>query len=737
MSPAGAFRPWLVACFVLGAMSYFTANEEPMLGVVVVGAILAARWLLVGAPWKEDAPNLRAPFPHWLLNALSLLAVIIAFQRGLATPDQFVTALGGTLIWLQGVMWFEKARVREEGRLLVLSLFTMVAACLTSNSLILGAMLFVYVPVAVRTTLLLEVRATAARANRPGVGLHRASARQLRRVAISTSLVCAIGATALFVVLPRSASSELFGAWANPGAGAQIGYSDEVVLGREGELQGNEEPILDMLLTDAAGNNIGSAERPVYLRGNALDEYDPAHGVWRRSASAGESSLSYSVSPLIPAEFGRSREAGVVTQKITIRNRQGDTVFAAARPIRLRIDRNDRLQVGRHDTVLALTRRSGRIVYSVDSVPDYTPSAEPDPPPQPPMFGSGRIREYADQILASAGLARAEEERYDESDLRIVRAFERALQTGYEYDATMTAPQAGEDPIEMFLFRTRRGHCSYFASALAALCRSVGVDARVISGYRASEFNDLTGLYVVRQGHAHAWVEANTAPGVWIVADPSPVAGVTQAHRARGGVVGALRTAKEAAEHVWITWVVGYDQNRRMSIFGVPKLDVGGFNLRLERLTSLNARQLSSRLLWAGAIGVGAFLLAAGVLFSIRATLRRWVRQRAERRKRAVALARSAPEDTRLAMEIARQLRFYERVLGRWRAAGREKPTTLPPLRHARRSLSDVPAASSASARLVDLYYAARFGARSLTPQELEEVTRLERALSESFTPGA
>ncbi len=729
-----AFRPWLVACFVLGAMSYFVANEEALLGVVVIAAIVTARWMLVGAPWLEDAPDVRPPFPHWFLNALSVLAVAIAFQRGLATPDQFVTALGATLIWLQGVMWFERAKVREESRLLVLSFFTMVAACLTSNSLLLGTLLVVFVPVAVHTALLLEVRAAAARAGRQRAALLRASSKQLRSVALVTSAVCALGSGALFVVLPRSASSELFGSWANPGAGAQIGYSDEVVLGREGELQGNEEPILDMLLTDASGANMGSADRPVYLRGSALDEYDTERGVWRRSAAATEAAMNYSISPLIPAEFGRPRNVGEITQKITIRNRQGDTVFSAARPVRLRIDRNERLQVGRHDQVLSLLRRSGRVVYSVDSVPDYTPSPDPDPPRQPPMFREGPIRDYAEQILASSGLFREQDSRHEEFDLRIVRAFERTLQSSFEYDATMTAPRAGEDPIEMFLFRTKRGHCSYFASALAALCRSVGIDARVVSGYRASEFNDLTGLYVVRQGHAHAWVEANTAPGVWIVADPSPVASVSLAHRARGGIVGTLRTAKEAAEHVWITWVVGYDQTRRMAIFGVPQLNTGWLSRRTDRLTSMSARQLGSRLLWAVVVGVGAFVVAAGTLFTLRAAWRRLARRRSERRKRALALARSAPADARLAQEIARQLRFYERVLTRWRTAGHEKPVSTPPLRHARGTLADVPAAADASARLVDLYYAARFGARPLTMQEQGEVERLERSLSEALT---
>lgn len=736
MKRPSVFRAWLTATFALSTLSFFASMEQMWLGVVVLFAVGSARWLLIGALWREDPPDARRPFPRWLLNALSVMAVLWSFTKGLTTPDQFVTTLGATIIWLQGVIWFDRVGIREEGRLLVLSLFTMVAACLTSNTLGLGLLLMAYLPVAVRAALLLQLRATSAQGGAGPVALTRVASGHLRRVAGVTAVSCAALSAGLFVLLPRTATGDLFGSWANPSSGTQIGFTDEVMLGREGELEGNEEPVLDLGLTDAAGRNIGSADRPVYLRGAALDEYDTARGVWRRSAAASEASLQYAVSPLIPAEFGRPRDVPLISQKITIRNRQNDALFASARPVRVQVDRSGRLQVGRFDGAITLSRRVGRVVYTADSVADYTPSPDADPPRQPPIFREGPVREFAEQALRDFGLSRDDQPRHTPDDLRIARAFERALQSGFEYDATMTAPRQGEDPIEMFLLRTRRGHCSYFASSLAALCRSVGIDARVISGYRASEFNDLTGQYVVRQGHAHAWAEVNTAPGVWLVIDPSPMAGVAQAHRPRGGVVGALRTAKEAAEHVWITWVVGYDQNQRMSIFGAPRIDVGWLSERADRLTGLSPNQFGLRLVWAALVGVGAFILAAGALFAGRSLARMLARRGHERRRRRGAWLRAAPADARLAHDIERQTRFYGRVLSRWRAAGLEKPAARPPLRHAGSALAERPEARATSTRLIDLYYAARFGARALSAQELDEVARLERSLADALSKG-
>ena len=83
-------------------------------------------------------------------------------------------------------------------------------------------------------------------------------------------------------------------------------------------------------------------------------------------------------------------------------------------------------------------------------------------------------------------------------------------------------------------------HCEYFASALALMLRSQGIPARLVVGFRADEFSELSGTYRVRQAHAHAWVEAYVPPqrlpagtarpdgifdwshGAWLRLDPTP-----------------------------------------------------------------------------------------------------------------------------------------------------------------------------------------------------------------------
>ena len=75
------------------------------------------------------------------------------------------------------------------------------------------------------------------------------------------------------------------------------------------------------------------------------------------------------------------------------------------------------------------------------------------------------------------------------------------------------SPATRIDPIEDFVANNPRGHCEYFAAALALMLRSQGIPARVVLGYRCDEWNGPGKCYQVRQSDAHAWVEAYLAAG--------------------------------------------------------------------------------------------------------------------------------------------------------------------------------------------------------------------------------
>jgi hypothetical protein len=120
---------------------------------------------------------------------------------------------------------------------------------------------------------------------------------------------------------------------------------------------------------------------------------------------------------------------------------------------------------------------------------------------------------------------------------KVARALNDYLtQSGdYVYTLNLERDDRQMDPTEDFLRNVKQGHCERFATALVLMLRSIGIPARMVVGFRGADVKNAlepdNGWYVVRQSHAHAWVEAlvgqKDAEGKmvlhWLTLDPSPV----------------------------------------------------------------------------------------------------------------------------------------------------------------------------------------------------------------------
>lgn len=122
-----------------------------------------------------------------------------------------------------------------------------------------------------------------------------------------------------------------------------------------------------------------------------------------------------------------------------------------------------------------------------------------------------RVRALAREITAGAATP------YE----RVV-AINRHLWTRYRYDLAIGPQQRPGDAVDYFLFEEPRGYCEQFAAAMVVLLRSIGVPARLVTGYAPGTYQPLTGLLEVRNLDAHAWVEV-LFPGVgWVEFEPTP-----------------------------------------------------------------------------------------------------------------------------------------------------------------------------------------------------------------------
>ena len=151
------------------------------------------------------------------------------------------------------------------------------------------------------------------------------------------------------------------------------------------------------------------------------------------------------------------------------------------------------------------------------------------------------IRQWLDQHTGTA-------DRPDEVISKLLLRF----QSDFEYQ--VSAPTLSEDaPLEDFLLVQKRGHCSRFASALAALLRLRGIPSRVVLGYLPVEKNALGGFYNVRTRHAHAWTEAWLDGQGWVTVDATPVGTNMPVEQRRLAL-----TLYEWVEFVWYAKIVEF-----------------------------------------------------------------------------------------------------------------------------------------------------------------------------------
>ncbi|MHA1632279.1 MAG: transglutaminase domain-containing protein [Candidatus Freyarchaeota archaeon] len=118
---------------------------------------------------------------------------------------------------------------------------------------------------------------------------------------------------------------------------------------------------------------------------------------------------------------------------------------------------------------------------------------------------SERVLELASNITAGV-----------EGDYLKAKAIESYLRTHYEYDKKAPPAPEGVDPLEWFLFYSKRGVCIDFNTAFVILARLNGIPARLVTGYLIMETPAEQAVY---SEQAHAWAEVPFEGIGWVTFD--------------------------------------------------------------------------------------------------------------------------------------------------------------------------------------------------------------------------
>jgi protein-glutamine gamma-glutamyltransferase len=164
-----------------------------------------------------------------------------------------------------------------------------------------------------------------------------------------------------------------------------------------------------------------------------------------------------------------------------------------------------------------------------------------------------------------------------------------------DFHYTLTPPLMEDNPIETFLFETRFGFCSHYASAFVYLMRVANIPARVVTGYQGGEFNTVGNFLEIKQADAHAWAEVWLENRGWVRFDPTAAiaperieknidiaslvpGGLISYAAPSAGAKAAFNWLKQArqlwsnVDYNWQRWVINYNNSNQasfLSSFGI------------------------------------------------------------------------------------------------------------------------------------------------------------------------
>jgi hypothetical protein len=337
---------------------------------------------------------------------------------------------------------------------------------------------------------------------------------------------------------------------------------------------------------------------------------------------------------------------------------------------------------------------------------------------------------YPDSIRSRYLQAPAESQQVEELAHRLIQgvttpfgqtlAIQQHLLENYRYSLEADTATLSH-PLEEFLFTRKTGYCEHYATAMVVMLRIIGIPARLVTGFLATEWNEYGGYFTVRQRDAHAWVEVYFPHSGWITMDPTPPISVP-AGTSRWE---SIRRFEESLRLQWDRLFIRYSAKDQLAVVhGVREgSDVlrekisrwvssltGSIGQAFNQLTQITRTFRPGLLeLVTGVIVVGLALL----LLMLRDRIGLWA---------STHLTTSHPQ---LAI-----VQLYTRMLRTVERHGVSKPSTSTPNEFTRLVEQEWKAAGPMVADVTALYYQGRFSRTPLTPDELsraaEQVARLQ-----------
>lgn len=566
-------------------------------------------------------------------NLAMLLAAFFSLYGFLESgSQQQLWAIANLLTYVQLVLLFQAKNRRVYGQLAMFSLLQVVVAALLNSGMEFGLLLGLYMVIALFGFVLFFIYREVGRVGmvvprrrwfqvpppapdqleaeidgQPVIQVVERGTALNRRIVsrrIAQPVLAIVSATALFTVVFFYATPRTGGSNWERGLGGRslVGFSPEVSFDQMGQLLANPQRVMRVSFTHATTGQAYTVIGEPYLRGVVLTKY--VEGQWREEIPSG-------VMPRTPLE-SPPNVRDLVKQDILLEPRGDRRLFSMFPVYRMAQTSNDlRIEPRRRFLMRTDLHRNednrDEYRYTVVTTAFRYGSQLPVIPHHSLETVEERQNNYQwlnmrhiDSEEKFPGLIALAQQIVNEKAPQgnnYERA--RALETfflddkSFQYSLDMNTINArrtrGVDPVEDFVTNHRMGHCEYFASALTLMLRSQNIEARMVIGYRPSEFNYVGNYYIVRQSDAHAWVEAFLRPdeipdgamyreeqhagGGWLRLDPTPADSQIIAGSQRDLLDRASKSF-DYAQWLWSDYVLRLtEQRQREAVLNPLSLD--------------------------------------------------------------------------------------------------------------------------------------------------------------------
>ena len=259
-----------------------------------------------------------------------------------------------------------------------------------------------------------------------------------------------------------------------------------------------------------------TAKQPSYWRIERYPEYDPSG--WSSDGAKGDNTLNPGArveaeyNPASRVEISFTVETFSKTDSLLV---TGEFISADI-PVRLATTASDIMSV--NTPRLLQPQQTYTVTTSVSTA---TPEQLADAGTVYPEWITGTYLQLPDSISERVRALAAQLTDNAATPYGKAVAVQKYLNT-IKYNRDAKSPSRLGEETDSFLFIQKEGVCTDYATAMVVMLRSVGIPARLATGYVPGEHNQTAGTFTVRGKDYHAWPEVYFPDYGWIEFEPTP-----------------------------------------------------------------------------------------------------------------------------------------------------------------------------------------------------------------------